>query len=152
MAGWLHNGKVKVSKIERGRKALMNSSDLARNAPPTIPIEEGFDVRDVKNDHIGTVRTFRFSDDDPRTEVAETETTAGVADRERNDIVSNVLEVFVDDDDLPQELRERLLRQGFVRIDQGLFAPDLFATMEQVARVADRTVYLNIARDQLIAK
>lgn len=128
----------------------LNSSRV--NPAQAFRIEEGFTVRDAEGNDFGTVLTFRFSDNDPRTSVAETATSSTPDDGRRVSILESVVDVFADDTDMPEELRENLLQQGFIRIRQGMLAPDLFATMDQVARVSDRVVYLNVHKDGLVAR
>lgn len=128
----------------------MRANEFSRSVTPTFKIEEGYHVHDAANKHIGSVRSFRFSDENPRTPEAETETTAGVDERP-HDLISHVVEVFAGDTDMPEELRERLLRQGFVRIDQGLFQSDLFVTMDDVSHVSDNVVHLKVHKDKLIS-
>lgn len=124
-----------------------------RSSPAqAFKIEEGFAVRDAEGKEFGTVLTFRFSDNDPRTSVAETATPSTPDDGGRVSILESVVDVFADDTDMPEELRENLLQQGFIRIRQGMLAPDLFATMDQVARVSDRVVHLNVHKDGLVAR
>lgn len=130
-----------------------NLNSNLRNKPvPAFNIAEGYVVRDATGADIGTVLTFRFSDDDPRTSVAETATPSTPNDGRPVSILESVIDVFAEDADMPQELRESLLQQGFVRIRQGLLAPDLFATMDQVARVSDEVVYLNVHKDGLVVR
>jgi hypothetical protein len=128
------------------------NSSLRNNPAPAFKIEEGYTVRDAAGNDIGTVLTFRFSDDDPRTSVAETATPSTPDSGRPVSILESVVDVFADDIDMPEELRESLLQHGFIRIRQGMLAPDLFATMDQVARVSDDVVYLNVYKDGLVAR
>ena len=133
----------------------MNSnvnSDLRNKPVPAFKIEEGYAVRDAAGDSIGTVLTFRFSDDDPRTSVAEAATPASPSDGRPVSILESVVDVFAGDTDMPQELRDSLLQKGFIRIRRGALMSDVFATIDQVARVADEVVYLNIHKDALVAR
>lgn len=130
-----------------------NLNSSLRNKPaPTFKIEEGYTVRDAAEDDVGTVLTFRFSDDDPRTSVAEAATPTTPNDGRPASILESVIDVFADDTDMPQELRESLLQQGFIRIRRGALMSDVFATMDQVARVADEVVYLNVRKEGLVAR
>lgn len=130
-----------------------NLNSSLRNKPaPTFKIEEGYTVRDAAGDDVGTVLTFRFSDDDPRTSVAEAATPTTPNDGRPASILESVIDVFADDTDMPQELRESLLQQGFIRIRRGALMSDVFATMDQVARVADEVVYLNVRKEGLVAR
>jgi hypothetical protein len=118
---------------------------------PAFRIEEGFTVRDATNTDVGSVKSFRFSDDIPGTSVSEAATPAGSTDTRPRDIVTSMIDVFADDTTMPQELRENLLQHGFIRVRQGLLQSDLFATMDQVARVADNTVFLKAHKDDLVS-
>ena len=47
--------------------------------------------------------------------------------------------------------RQRLLLQGFVRIDaNGLFAADRYVTPEQIASVSADGLMLNVSKDELV--
>ena len=129
----------------------LNSSSQNR-AMPAFKIEEGFTVRDSAGDDIGSVVTFRFSDNDPRTSVAETATPSTPNDGRPVSILESVVDVFADDTDMPEELRESLLQQGFIRIRRGALRSDVFATMDQVVRVSDGVVYLNVHKDGLVER
>jgi hypothetical protein len=53
--------------------------------------------------------------------------------------------------DAPPSLAERLLRVGYVKVNsKGLFHADLYASADQISRVADGTVYLTASKDELI--
>ena len=52
---------------------------------------------------------------------------------------------------LPEEVRERLLLEGFVRIDaRGLLEPDRYALTDQVLSVSEDRVVLNVTKAELI--
>lgn len=52
---------------------------------------------------------------------------------------------------MPEEVRERLIRHGFIKIDgAGLFASDRYAMPEHVEGVAGDRVRLRVAASQLI--
>jgi hypothetical protein len=56
------------------------------------------------------------------------------------------------DDDLPDEIRERLLREGFVRVDAiGLLEPDRYALPNQIDAVVNDQVRLKVGKAALIA-
>ena len=57
------------------------------------------------------------------------------------------------DDPLPEVVRERLLREGFIRIDtHGLFASDRFALPDQIESVSDDCVRLRLAKDEMVQR
>jgi hypothetical protein len=62
-------------------------------------------------------------------------------------------EIFAANDELPEELRSRLLRHGYIRIDgSGLFASDYYVISDQIASVSKDRLQLNVLRDQLIKR
>ena len=52
-------------------------------------------------------------------------------------------------DDLPNELRERLRHDGFVRIDAGFLRHHRYALRNQIARVENDRIVLNISENEL---
>jgi hypothetical protein len=112
-------------------------------------VEEGMKVFDRENNEIGKVEYVRFGDDDPDTPEVE---ASGLSDlRDRDDsLVDNIAKAFATDE-LPEELRSRLLHQGYVRLDaNGLFAADRYITPNQIASVSGDGLQLNVTREELI--
>jgi hypothetical protein len=67
-------------------------------------------------------------------------------------LVDNIVDAFRVDD-LPEEIRQRLLMQGFVRIDaEGIFAADRYVLPEQIAGVADDELMLNVEKSELVKR
>ncbi|MCA9906648.1 MAG: hypothetical protein KC547_22490 [Anaerolineae bacterium] len=116
----------------------------------TIYVREGMHVFDMNGDKIGKVEFVRMSDEDPSTEYPET-VTPGAIDEQNSSFIEEIADVFTDWPQLPEEMRERLLRSGFVRIDRGLLKSDAIATPEQIARVSEDGVHLNVTEDNLFA-
>jgi len=54
------------------------------------------------------------------------------------------------DEDFPKELLERLQHNGFIKIDAGFLHHHRYALREQIERVEDNRVILNVAEDELI--
>jgi hypothetical protein len=68
-----------------------------------------------------------------------------------NSLVENLAEAFAgDNDDLPREMRRRLLRDGYIRVDTGILKADRFVTPDQISSVSDENVYLSVMSDDLI--
>lgn len=112
-------------------------------------IEEGMKVYDRERHEIGKVEYVRFGDDDPTTPEAEAAAPNTLDDGPRT-LVDAIADAF-GDDDLPEEIREKLLLQGFVRIDaKGLFAADRYVTPEQIASVSGEGLMLNVTKDELV--
>jgi hypothetical protein len=56
------------------------------------------------------------------------------------------------DDDLPDEIRERLLREGFVRVDAiGLLEPDRYVLPNQIEAVVNDQIRPKVGKAALIA-
>lgn len=119
---------------------------------PLAQITEGMKVYDRLNNEIGTVERVQMSDDNPAT--VQVEATEPAPLNERDDsFLDNLAEVFAPDDELPEELRERLLQEGFIRIDSaGLFAADRYVMGDQITSVADNKVMLKVSKDELIER
>jgi hypothetical protein len=55
--------------------------------------------------------------------------------------------------EVPEVMRERLLREGFIRIDtSGPFAADRFAFASQIRGVSEAGVMLDAERDELLRR
>ncbi|MBI5668552.1 MAG: hypothetical protein HZC41_11150 [Chloroflexi bacterium] len=111
-------------------------------------IREGMTVYDRTGAAIGKVSFVRFGDENPHQPGPETVTGSRV-DNYGSSLVEEIAEVF-NDDDLPETLRDRLLRHGFIRIDAGLLALDRFALPDQIAGVDGDGVRLRVTDDELI--
>ncbi len=112
-------------------------------------IAEGMKVFDRERHEIGKVEYVQFGDDNPATPEVEAAAPNTLDDR-RSTLVGAIADAF-GDDDLPEEIRQRLLLQGFVRIDaNGLFAADRYVTPEQIASVSADGLMLNVSKDELV--
>lgn len=113
-------------------------------------VEQGMRVFDRERHEIGKVEWVQFGDDDPETPEVE---ASGPSDRRDDDTVLDVIAKAFRTDDLPEEVRARLLHQGFVRIDaDGLFAADRYVMPEQIDTVSGDGVMLNVTRDELMQR
>ena len=112
-------------------------------------VHEGMKVYDRMHNEIGTVDYVQMSDDNPATEAVEAATPGNL--RERDDsLIDNIAEAFKPDE-LPEEVRKRLLQQGFIRIDSaGLFAADRYVAADQIMSVAGDELTLKVSKDELI--
>ena len=91
---------------------------------------------------------MQFGDDDPETPEVE---AAGPSDLPRDDTLIDVVARASTDDDVPEEVRNRLVQQGFVRIDaDGLFAADRYVMPEQIDSVSGDGMTLNVTKDELL--
>lgn len=122
----------------------------------TLPgnIETGMKVVDSTGDEIGTVEAFKAGDDDPATpEVEATGVNPMDADGGRETVVDVLARAFAPEDKVPAEIQEKLLREGFVRIDSsGLFASDRYVTTSQISGVRDGKLILSVPKSDLIKR
>jgi hypothetical protein len=124
------------------RSAMQTGNFLAQ-------VREGMRVYDRLHNEIGTVERVQMSDDNPATEEVEA-VTPGNLDQRDDSLIDNIAEAFAPDE-LPEEVRERLLQRGFIRIDSsGLFAADRYVTPDQIMSVSGDALTLKVSRDELM--
>lgn len=115
-------------------------------------VHEGMKVFDARHKEIGRVDWVQFGNDDPGTEDLEASTNDGVTPERDDTLIENIVDAFRVDD-LPLEVRERLLMQGFVRIDaEGIFAADRYVLPEQIAMVSGDELMLKVEKDELVRR
>ncbi len=112
-------------------------------------IEEGMKVYDRDGDEVGEVDGLHYgASGDYRYGQAP---TASASPDDYVDPVTDFLQDVFNPDRLPEELRERLLNNGFLHVDgPGLLDRDRFVLPEQIAAVNDDGVQLRVSRDELI--
>jgi hypothetical protein len=113
-------------------------------------IREGMKVYDRSQAEIGRVEVVKFSDEDPDTPEPEI-VDVNPIEREKRQTLLDIIAALFRDDALPEELRERLLREGFVRVDAtGLLQPDRYVLPDQIASVSGDRVMLKVDKAELI--
>lgn len=111
-------------------------------------VHEGMTVYDRLHNEIGRVERVQMSDDDPSTPQVEAVTPGN--QREDKGLIDHIADAFTTDR-LPEEMRRRLLQQGFIRIDSsGLFEADRYVMPDQIMAVSDDAVTLKVSRDELV--
>lgn len=113
-------------------------------------VRHGMKVVDSSQHHIGTVEWVKMVDADPQTgEPIE----AGLdAEPDRHNIITDIADAF-SSDDLPDVVRDRLLHDGFIRMDaDGLFNADRYVMPDQIASVTGDTVMLKVSKDELVKR
>ena len=77
--------------------------------------------------------------------------TAPSPGRGESSLIEDMATAIFPRDHVPETLRQRLLRHGFLRIDgTGLFAADRYVMPDQIADVSEDRVTLRVTRDELI--
>lgn len=127
---------------------------MERNVTILNEVKEGMRVHDRDNNDIGSVRqVFLGAVSDTTHERGKGPATAPDPEMRDESLIDNFAEALSPDDPLPEALRGRLLRQGFIRIDtSGLFASDRYATPEQIESVSEDIVRLSLMKDDLIER
>jgi hypothetical protein len=67
----------------------------------------------------------------------------------RSETVPEFDDVLEPGDDMPKEVRERLLHNGFIRMDAGFLKRHRYALREQIDQVEAGRVVLNVVADDL---
>lgn len=120
---------------------------------PLRQVHEGMRVYDRDDHEIGTVDQVYLGELSPSANnLGLGPATARDPNQPSNNLVRDFAAAF-DADNIPQELRERLQRMGFARLNaKGLFASGRYVLPEQVARVEDDKVFLKTKKDDLIKR
>ncbi len=125
--------------------------DMGRSTAQTsvlLNIKEGMEVVDIEGKRVGTVSYVQFGDEDPTNPTPQTVTGSEPVTRD-DSLVDEVARAIVGEEEVPDTIRARLLRYGFIRIDSGFLRNDRFATADQIVRVVDGTVGLNVRGEAL---
>jgi len=113
-------------------------------------VYEGMDVYDREGKKVGKVEYIQIGDENPASPGSETTTARDPNNFMEDTFVENVAEAFVGKDNIPDTIRNRMIRQGFIRIDTGMLSADRYALSEHVASVDEDRVRLRVANDELI--
>jgi hypothetical protein len=106
-------------------------------------VQEGMDVYDATGRRVGSVeRVYLGGADEEALARGGGPATADDPAEFEHSFLHDVARAFAPDD-LPETLRARLLRHGFIRVDAaGLFAADRYVTADQVDRADTDGVHL----------
>jgi hypothetical protein len=133
----------------------MKSSTYDNSMSDTIlnQVREGMPVCDNAGNEIGTVRrVFLGAVSEETNDRGGGPATASVPELRDETLVDYFARAFADEP-LPDVLRDRLLRHGFIHIDSsGLFASDRFAMPDQIDSVSEDCVRLRLTKDELIER
>ena len=120
----------------------------------TLPrdIHIGMKVYDVSRKQIGKIDDFKFSENEEEPDVEPADIDGTDLRNRRETILGAVAEAF-GKEEIPEVLRDRLLREGYIRLDtKGLMAKDRFILPSQIASAAGDEVTLNVDKDALIKR
>jgi hypothetical protein len=117
-------------------------------------IQTGMAVYDARGEQIGTVETVYLggASDEAIEQGGNAAVSPDINLSGNDSLVENIAEVFAPDE-LPEEMAERLLNSGYIRLDaEGLFAADRYIMPEQISSVAGDSVRLRVSTDELIKR
>lgn len=112
---------------------------------PISRVREGMEVIDAGGKKIGDVERVHLGDPEAITNAGQErpDSRPGLADA--------LLSVFTDSSpDMPESIRNRLIHDGFIKVDGGLLGPTRYALAGQIASVSGDTVRLTARADELI--
>ena len=117
-------------------------------------IHEGMEIHDSQEHKIGTVKEVYFGASSGEMENhGAGAATAPSPNMRKDTLIDDVARGIFDIDDLPEEMRQRLINEGFIRVDPtGLFKGDRYVLPEQIAAVHDDHVHLNVRMDDLLKR
>jgi hypothetical protein len=115
-------------------------------------IDEGMTVYDRTGNNIGTVEyVYLGAVSEEAHKRGEGPASPSAPGRAGSSLIDDFTKAIIPSDQVPEALRERLLRHGFIRIDStGLFAADRYVLPGQIARVSGNRITLCVTRDELI--
>lgn len=117
-------------------------------------IREGMDVYNVNGDHIGKVRTVFFggvADEVIAHRGAAADSPA--IDLGGDDPLIEDIAESVTINEVPEEIAERMLREGYVLMDAaGIFKGDRFVMPEHIESVSEEGVRLTVEGDGLLRR
>jgi hypothetical protein len=132
----------------------MNQQPYEQPHKPSIltRIYEGMTVYDRTDQKIGTVEHVYFGAVSQEADThGDGPTTAPFPGEHESSLIEDFAKAVAAGDEMPEPLRQRLLRHGFMRIDStGLFAADRYVMPDQIADVSGDRVTLRVTRDELI--
>ncbi|MFO7737465.1 MAG: hypothetical protein R6V46_03260 [Desulfatiglandaceae bacterium] len=112
-------------------------------------IRKGMKVYDNKGDEVGTVEFVRSSEAGSSEHPAAAVPAGEAAEPDLVDVIGKMFS----SDNLPKELRERLLMHGFIKVDSAaLFGADRYVMLDQIEKVAENGVHLKVEDSERLLK
>lgn len=125
-------------------KRIVNNASVA-NVGTIEMVRDGMKVVDSEGKNVGTVEFVKMGDPGAATEQGNEPRDTG--------LLGNIAEAIgaEPEPDVPDAMRARLLRSGYLKVDGGFFfGTDRYVSPEQIANVQGDTVYLRAMKDQLV--
>ncbi len=113
-------------------------------------IRVGASVFDRTGKEVGAVKTVQFGDDNAHT--ARAEAVAPPELPQQHPFLDAIAAVLAPTPTLPDPIRERIIRTGYVHVERNPVQGDAFIVADQIAGVSDSEVHLSVDEDDLIRK
>jgi len=148
-AGAATVGSSSGSGLEGGELRSMSTDNTAAGRTGDIgntgPIDlavTGMRVVDANGDELGKVDDIKMGDPGAASTRGE--------QYDDGDLVEDIGRAVFGDSDLPEQIREDLIRVGYIRVDgKGWFDTDYFVAANEISRVEGDTVHLSVAKEAL---
>lgn len=136
----------------------MTAQPFGQEGGMLAQVREGMAVHDRDNEQIGTVKGVNMRGGNDPADVRRQQADAGVRSGDPTDTAPGTLADTLAEvvgttgslGSLPDEVRLKLERDGYIEIDSaGFFAADRYATPSQIAEVSGDRVLLNVSQDEL---
>ena len=113
-------------------------------------IHEGMRVMDANNTDLGTVDYVYLGEISSTADTGKEPATIK-PNLDGSEQFTNLVQRAFGKQDLPEELRERLMQNGFIHVDvPGLMSHNRFVLPDQITMVTDQGVVLRATRQELI--
>lgn len=125
----------------------LQQSAMDRDDQIIDSLEENMFVYDADGNRVGDITFLHFGEGHDAASVSE----VTMDDPTNSALTDTITDVFGKDTQLPEELRKKLYRHGFARVD-GALTKTYFFIPEQIARIEDDTVHLNVSKGELVQR
>ncbi len=117
-------------------------------------VREGMEVHDSQEHKIGTVKQVYFGASSGEVdEHGGGAATASDPSLRDNSLIDDIARGIFGGDEVPEEMRQRLNNEGFLRIDpSGLFNGDRYALPDQIASIHGNHIHLTVPEDVLLKR
>ena len=111
-------------------------------------VTEEMRVYDADGQHVGKVAALYYGDSPQAATPADTP----VEDELTEGPARDVSEIMEPTEALPEEVRARLRRYGFIRVDAGVLTSDVYVLPDDIDHVDEDGVHLSISEDELLSR
>ena len=134
----------------------MSQQPFEQETGPKImtQIYEGMSVYDGAGEKVGTVKdVYLGAVSEAQDERGLGPATVSTPGQQDTSLIDGFLKAFASPQPVPEPVRQRLLRHGFIRINTaGILTSDRYAMPDQIERVSDDRVFLRVPYEALVKR